>query len=81
MSSDLLKAVGARIRSLREARGVSQEAFAKTVGMDRAYFGKVERGSQNVSIMTAAKIATALGVDLAALFKGVPNIGSGPIGH
>jgi transcriptional regulator with XRE-family HTH domain len=74
MSSDLLKAVGGRIRSLREAKGVSQEAFAKTVGMDRAYIGRVERGEQNISIITAARLTGALGVDLATLFEGAPKI-------
>lgn len=33
--------------------------------------GKIERGAQNISIVTAAKIAAALGLDLSALFEGV----------
>ncbi|MES2096793.1 MAG: helix-turn-helix transcriptional regulator [Pseudomonadota bacterium] len=76
MSDELLRAVGARVRGLREARGASQEGFAKEVGMDRAYFGRIERGRQNMSIGTAAKIATALDVSLAELFEGAPPAGS-----
>lgn len=73
MSAELLKAVGANVRKLRVASGASQEGFARTVGMDRAYLGRVERGTQNVSIVTAARIAAALGVSLGALFDGVPE--------
>lgn len=74
MSDELLKAIGAKVRSIREARGVSQEGFARNVGMDRSYMGKIERGTQNISVVTAAKIAAALGVSLAELFDGAPTI-------
>lgn len=74
MSDELLKAIGAKVRSMREARGASQEGFARNVGMDRAYMGKIERGTQNISLVTAAKIASALDVSLAELFDGAPAI-------
>lgn len=72
MANDVLKALGARIRSLRLASGASQEGFARIVGMDRAYYGRIERGAQNVSVVTAARIAAALDVGLATLFEGMP---------
>lgn len=72
-------ALGARIGSLRRAGGASQEEFARAVGMDRAYFGKIERGAQNVSVVTAARIAAGLGVSLSTLFEGAPTgAGIGP---
>jgi transcriptional regulator with XRE-family HTH domain len=74
MSKAVTTAVGARIRTLREGSGASQEAFARSVGMDRAYLGRVERGGQNISVVTAARIAGALGVGVAALFEGVPAV-------
>ena len=70
MSSELLIGVGARIRALEEERGLSQKALAKILGMDRAYLGRIERGGQNISILTAARIAAPLGEDLATLFQG-----------
>ena len=74
MSARLLGAVGARIRSLREARGLSQEAFAGKAGIARAYLGKIERGRQNVSILTGARIAGTLGVTLSVMLEGVPEL-------
>ena len=72
MSVEILATLGATIRSHREASGVSQENFARLIGMDRAYFGRIERGAQNISILTAAKIAASLGTSLSDLFKDVP---------
>lgn len=72
MSAELLATLGATIRSHREDSGVSQENFARQIGMDRAYFGRIERGAQNISIVTASKIANALGTSLSDLFKDVP---------
>ena len=69
MSAELLATLGATIRSHRETSGLSQENFARQIGMDRAYIGRIERGSQNISIVTAAKIANALGISLSDLLK------------
>lgn len=72
MDEGVLKAFGANVRRLRKAIGASQEGFARDTGMDRAYFGRVERGTQNVSLLTAARIAAALDVELAALLVAPP---------
>jgi transcriptional regulator with XRE-family HTH domain len=61
MSSLLLK-LGASVRQRREKLGFSQEAFASKCGVHRTYIGKVERGEQNVSMASLAKIAKGLGV-------------------
>jgi transcriptional regulator with XRE-family HTH domain len=50
------------IRELREASGISQEAFAMKCGIDRGYYGGIERGKTNPSLTTVLKIAEALGV-------------------
>jgi transcriptional regulator with XRE-family HTH domain len=50
------------IRELREASGTSQEAFAMKCGIDRGYYGGIERGKTNPSLTTVLKIAEALGV-------------------
>jgi transcriptional regulator with XRE-family HTH domain len=54
------RALARVIRSTRERRGYSQEGFARHVGMDRSYFGAIERGEFNVSLDTLVKIARGL---------------------
>ena len=63
--------LGNRIRSLREATGLSQEKFAAKIGMDRTYFASVELGKRNISIVNLEKIADGLNVSLAELFRNV----------
>ena len=60
---------GMRVRALRKARGLSQEAFADLVGLDRSYIGGVERGDRNISLNNIHKIALALNLKLEDLFK------------
>jgi len=53
----------------RKARGLSQRALAQRAGLDRTYVGSVERGERNVSIDNIERLAEALGIELADLFK------------
>ncbi len=58
---------GLAVRQLREGRGWSQEQLAERSDLNRSYVGEVERGSVVPSIVTAQKLALALGVDGAGL--------------
>ena len=60
-------ALGAAIRKTRLAKGVSQEELAFLAEVDRSYLGRVERGDNNVAILTLAKIAKALGISVERL--------------
>lgn len=60
--------LGTRIRVLRTAAGYSQESFAHSIGMARAYFGGVERGERNIASLNLIKIAKALEVEVGELF-------------
>lgn len=60
--------IGWNLRRLRVAQGLSQERLALAAGIDRAYVGRVERGSENVTISTLEAMARALTVPLADLF-------------
>jgi transcriptional regulator with XRE-family HTH domain len=62
---------GRRVRELRTAAGLSQEAFAAKCGLDRTYVSGIERGTRNVGLRNIAAIAAALGVTLAELMEGV----------
>jgi len=66
---DVKTLFGNRVRRLRKSRGWSQEEFAHLVGLDRSYMGGVERGERNVSLENICRIATALGLSPAELFR------------
>ena len=61
-------AVGARIRRLRLAQGLSQEQLADIGGCDRTYVGMLERGTGNPSLRVLSAIAAGLGVPIEKLF-------------
>lgn len=65
---DILKLVGARVRTLRKNRGLSQESLGEKGGFHFSYIGQIERGEKNVSLLNLAKIANALDVNVAQLF-------------
>ena len=64
----VIKNLGKRIRKLRQETGLSQEAFADNVGMDRTYISGIERGVLNPSVRNLARIAAELEVNPAVLF-------------
>jgi transcriptional regulator with XRE-family HTH domain len=66
-----LLALGRQIRRLREAKKVSQETFAASAGLDRAYYGGIERGERNVAALNLIKIAAALEIEVGELFPKV----------
>jgi transcriptional regulator with XRE-family HTH domain len=52
--------VGANIRRLRKAKGLTQEDLAHEAGMAMRYVAGVERGEENPSLRFLVKIAEAL---------------------
>lgn len=60
VSEDKLKKLCSNIRRVREKRGFTQEAFAQEIGLDRAYYGRIERGLINISAKTIFMLAEAL---------------------
>jgi transcriptional regulator with XRE-family HTH domain len=53
-------AFGDALRQLRKERGISQEGLALKSGLNRGYYGDVERGERNVALANILKIADAL---------------------
>ena len=62
------KGLGQRIRELRNMQGLSQEELALRAGLHPAHLGHIERELKSPTIDTLLKIASALHVELAALF-------------
>ena len=67
---EVKKRFGARMRQLRKARKMSQEAVALKSGLDRSYLGQIERGESNVALINIHRIAEALEVEAGELFQG-----------
>ena len=53
--------IGARIREIREGRGMDARDLAKLAGIDAANLSRIENGKYSVGFDILAKIATALG--------------------
>jgi transcriptional regulator with XRE-family HTH domain len=67
----ILEKFGNRVRGLRKAQGLSQEAFADRCGLDRTYMSGIECGKRNVALCNIEAIARALGVSISELTKGL----------
>lgn len=67
-NNSILKLVGAKVRAIRKRRGLTQEQLAEMIDTQHSYIGYVERGEQNVTLITLEKIANALKVDSCSLF-------------
>jgi transcriptional regulator with XRE-family HTH domain len=63
--------LGATIRRNRKRAGLSQEALAEKSELHRNYFGRVERGEEQVSLASLRRIAKALGVRVSELVKDI----------
>lgn len=70
-------AFGDAIRVTRKEQGLSQEAFALKCGLDRSYYGAVERGERNVSLTNIIRIAEALETRPSALFARAEDVSRG----
>ena len=66
---DVLKSFGERVRGIRTLKGLSQEELARLASIDRTYIGGIERGERNAGIKNVWRIADALGVPAAELFR------------
>lgn len=68
---DVKTTIGWNLRRLRVAKSLSQERLALEAGIDRSYVGRVERGSENVTVSTLEAFSVVLGVHVSELFAEV----------
>lgn len=64
---DLLREFGLRMKAVRQAAGLSQEALAHLAGLHRTYVSSVERGERNIALLNMVTLATVLDVDAGTL--------------
>lgn len=63
------KQVGKRIKKIRLSLNLSQEDCALNSGLNRTYFGSVERGERNISVINLNKICKSFKVSLKDFFN------------
>lgn len=55
---------GKAIRTIRAARGLTQQALAKKTGIDPSYLSLIERGEREPTLTTLVNISRQLGTPL-----------------
>ncbi|OGH14235.1 MAG: transcriptional regulator [Candidatus Levybacteria bacterium RIFCSPHIGHO2_01_FULL_38_26] len=67
MMEDVRVRFGKQLRSLREAKKLTQEGLADLAGMHFTYIGQIERGKRNPSLINLERLAKALKIDAGKL--------------
>jgi transcriptional regulator with XRE-family HTH domain len=66
----LLKALGKKVKALREAKGLSQYALSDESGISRSQIVRLENGELNCTMATLLQVAQALEVEVKELVEG-----------
>lgn len=61
--------LGARIKELRKAKGLSQDQLSESIGIDPKHLSRIEVGKSYPYMETLESIASSLGVELKDLFE------------
>lgn len=62
--------IGRRIRAVRKAQNLTQEAASEKCDITAAYYGNIERGDKKMSVETLAKVSKGLKVSVDYLLFG-----------
>ncbi|QAY80041.1 XRE family transcriptional regulator [Sphingosinicella sp. BN140058] len=65
--------VAAAIRHHRKLSGQSQEKVAHRARIDRSFYGRIERGTQNLALETLCLIALALEIHPSELLRDIES--------
>lgn len=63
------KLLGARIKELRKAKGLSQDRLSEEIDIDSKHLSRIEVGKNYPSLDTLQKLAGALDVEIKDLFE------------
>ncbi len=75
MRAPTFEEIGARVRSRREEKGLSQADLAKAVGVSRPVITKIEAGGKAINSVELRRIADVLGVSIEDLTRSVNDGG------
>lgn len=65
--SSVVRHFAFRLREVRVAQGLSQEALADRADLHRTYVGSIERAERNVSLVNVERLAKALNMTVCEL--------------
>ena len=65
---DIKRALGKRIKIVRQRNGLTQDQLAERVGLSPKYISGIERGVENPTMDILLRVATMLGVEPYDLF-------------
>lgn len=68
---DLQKAIGQRIKKIRESKSIAQQDLAYSCNFEKSNMARLEAGNTNPTLYTLKKIAENLKVTLEDLVKGL----------
>jgi transcriptional regulator with XRE-family HTH domain len=66
--NDTAACLGARVRELRQARGLTLKALGRRAELSHPFLSQLERGLARPSVASVERIAQALGVPISALW-------------
>jgi transcriptional regulator with XRE-family HTH domain len=64
INSTCLINLGKSVKHYRKQKRMSQEKFARSIGLHRTYIGAIEQGRQNLTFRKVVLLADGLGVHL-----------------
>ena len=67
--TQLYTLIGLRIRTLRQQKGLTQQALAYECDIEKPNLSRIENGNTNPTIKSLLKISIALDVELKELFN------------
>ena len=65
----LRELMAARLKALRDRKGLTQVQLAEKSGVSRTYLARLESGRQDPTLSTLEKLAKALGVKVGRLLE------------
>jgi transcriptional regulator with XRE-family HTH domain len=77
MEGELQRTLGRNLRAYRKAHDLSQENFAKIMGVHRTYMGGVERGERNLTLRSLERMAGRIEIDPLDLLRPPGDNGQG----
>lgn len=68
MASKLSKVIGRHIRRIRRDHALTQQAFARRIGVNASYIGPLEKGLKTPSVATLEKLSQEFNVPVFSFF-------------